>query len=98
MQAMKGIKREGASYCAEETVVGVVNARKKKLRWPDVRARAVSEGERRQRYPFGFGFLGRGLFSLIWAEGFPEALFYLFFIFFLPFPFMFSFSSIDFAF
>jgi hypothetical protein len=48
MQAMKGIKREGASYCAEETVVGVVNARKKKLRWPDVRARAVSEGERRE--------------------------------------------------
>jgi hypothetical protein len=57
-QALIRIKR--GRYCTEETVVGVVNARKKKLRWPDVRARAVSEGERRLRYPFGFGFLGRG--------------------------------------
>jgi hypothetical protein len=28
-RGIKGIKREGASYCAEETVIGVVNARKK---------------------------------------------------------------------
>jgi hypothetical protein len=33
---------------AEETATGVVNARKKKKLRPDVRARAVSEGEGRK--------------------------------------------------
>jgi hypothetical protein len=46
-QGLKELKRGGRGYCAVETVSGVVNARKTKLR-PDVQARADSEGEGRK--------------------------------------------------
>jgi hypothetical protein len=95
MQAMKGIKREGASYCAEETVVGVVNARKKKLRWPDVRAR-VSARERGGRVPFrAETVLGRGRFSG-WAEMAPLSPFSIFFVL-SSFLFLFSYFLYNFC-
>jgi hypothetical protein len=64
----------------------VVTARKKKLRWPDVRAHAVSEGEgRKEGTGSGEAGMGCGLFLLLGRIGSPGSISY--FSFFLLFPF-----------
>jgi hypothetical protein len=72
------LKRGGRSYCAEETVTGVVNARKKRTdRWD----RFVSGEIEERQYRFGEKTSwAMGRFP-VWADSDPRG----------PFPFLFSF-------
>jgi hypothetical protein len=73
----------------EETVVGVVTARKKKLRWPDVRARAVSEGEGRKEGTDSVNLNGPRTGFCSGPKGLPRPLFIFFVLQFLLFYFLF---------
>jgi hypothetical protein len=89
-----GLKR-GRNYCAVETVSGVVNARKTKLR-PDVRARAVSEGEGRKGGTGSGGLAGPRAESWTGPVRFPLTFLFIFLLSSFSF-FCFLISFLDFA-
>jgi hypothetical protein len=93
-RGIKGIKREGASYCAEETVIGVVNARKKMAL---AGGSHLSAGEgRKMGTSSGLTGMGRGLVPPTGPKGSPGSNFIFFFLFFF-FLFLFSKSFVSFA-
>jgi hypothetical protein len=85
-RGIKGIKREGASYCAEETVVGVVNARKKMAL---AGGSHLSAGVGRKWVPVRERFPGPRARSGAGPDCFPRGLF-MFFSSLLLFFFYFS--------